>query len=152
MSTLQEIVTEAEAFVDDFLSCFRETQGESVARLMTVSTDNGIVSVEPVASHPDVYSLIDEVIAETPFTVRSADILAILTSGWAAPLTNGEVTGAPSAHPERRRVRLMTFVRRSDLKMASVLRFGDTNETVYDDGEATGSLAEALLSLGDAGK
>jgi hypothetical protein len=36
--------------------------------------------------------------------------------------------------------------------MASIIRFGDTDEVNIDEGSATGSLAEAMLSLGDAGK
>jgi hypothetical protein len=46
----------------------------------------------------------------------------------------------------------MACVRRSDLKMVSIVRFTDTNETQLDEGEATGSLAEAMISLGNAGK
>jgi hypothetical protein len=158
MSTpLTTIATEAELFVNDFLSAFLDEQDGTYlnsAHLLTIRTnEGGEVTVEPVASHADVYELIDEVIAETPFSVRSSDVLAVLTSGWAAPLNaNGEVEGAPSQHAQRRRVRLMACVRRSDLRMVSVLRFGDNDETVVDEGEATGSLADALLSLGDAGK
>jgi hypothetical protein len=155
MSTLTTIATEAELFVNDFLSAFIDEQETRLnsAHLLTVRENNGEVIVEPVASNADVYELIDEVIAETPFTVRSSDVVAVLTTGWAAPLNdNGEVEGAPSKHPQRRRVRLMAFVRRSDLRMVSVLRFGDSDEVVIDEGSATGTLAEALVALGDAGK
>jgi hypothetical protein len=155
MSTLTTIATEAELFVNDFLSAFIDEQETHLnsAHLLTVRENNGEVIVEPVASNADVYELIDEVIAETPFTVRSSDVVAVLTTGWAAPLNdNGEVEGAPSKHPQRRRVRLMAFVRRSDLRMVSVLRFGDSDEVVIDEGSATGTLAEALVALGDAGK
>jgi hypothetical protein len=156
MSTLTTIATEAELFVNDFLSAFIDQQETSLnsAHLLTVRENNGEVTVEPVSSNVDVYELIDEVIAETPFTVRSSDVLAVLTTGWAAPLNpeTGEVEGRPSEHSQRRRVRLMAFVRRSDLRMVSVLRFGDSDEVVIDEGSATGTLAEAMLSLGDAGK
>lgn len=156
METLTEIATEAELFVHDFLGAFTNEQDSlymSNAHLLVVRNDNEGVTVEPVSSHPDVYELISEAIAETPFSVRSSDILAVVTTGWAAPLgENGEVEGRPSEHAQRRRVRLMACVRRSDLSMASVVRFGDTDETHIDAGSATGSLAEALLSLGDAGK
>lgn len=153
---LTDIATEAELFVHDFLGAFTNEQDSlymSNAHLLVIKeTDEGVI-VEPVTSCPDVYELIDEVIAETPFSVRSSDILAVVTSGWAAPLgANGEVEGAPSQHAQRRRVRLMACVRRSDLKMASVLRFGDTDDVVIDEGSATGTLAEAMLSLGNAGK
>lgn len=157
METLTEIATEAELFVHDFLGAFTNEQDSlymSNAHLLVVRNDNEGVTVEPVASNADVYELIDEVIAETPFSVRSSDILAVVTSGWAAPLNpvTGEVEGRPSEHAQRRRVRLMACVRRSDLSMTSVLRFGDSDEVVIDEGSATGSLAEALLALGDAGK
>lgn len=156
MSTLTEIATEAELFVHDFLGAFTNEQDSlymSDAHLLVIRTDNDGVTVEPVLSNPDVYELIEEAIAETPFSVRSSDILAVVTSGWAAPLNaDGSVDGPPSQHAMRRRVRLMAFVRRSDLTMASILRFGDTDEVNIDAGEATGSLAEAMLSLGDAGK
>jgi hypothetical protein len=153
--SLSTIATEAELFVNDFLTAFdQDSQPDSMAQLFTVrpSENEGVV-VELVSSHPDVYELIDEVIAETPFSVRSSDILAILTSGWAAPLNaNGEVEGMPSEHPQRRRVRLMACVRRSDLKMVSIVRFTETDETQMDEGSATGALADAMLALGDAGK
>jgi hypothetical protein len=156
MTTLTEIATEAELFVHDFLGAFTNEQDSlwmSEAHLLVVRTENDGVTVEPVSSHPDVYELIDETIAETPFSVRSSDILAVVTSGWAAPLNDdGSVDGAPSQHAQRRRVRLCAFVRRSDLTMASIIRFGDTDEVNIDAGSATGSLAEAMLSLGDAGK
>ena len=154
--TFTKIATEAELFVHDFLGAFTNEQDSlymSNAHLLVIKeTEEGVI-VEPVSSHTDVYELIDEAIAETPFSVRSSDILAIVTSGWAAPLNiDGEMEGKPSQHAERRRVRLLSCVRRSDLRMASIVRFGDTNETHVDEGHATGSLAEAMLALGDAGK
>lgn len=156
METLTEIATEAELFVHDFLGAFTNEQDSlymSNAHLLIVRNDNEGVTVEPVASNADVYELIHEVIAETPFSVRSSDILAVVTSGWAAPLNAfGEVDGRPSEHAQRRRVRLMACVRRSDLTMTSVLRFGDSDEVVIDEGSATGTLAEALIALGEAGK
>lgn len=156
MTSLTEIATEAELFVHDFLGAFTNTQESlqmSSAHLLIVrATDDGVI-VEPVSSNPDVYDLIEEVIAETPFPVRASDILAVVTSGWASPLNeNGEVDCPPSQHAERRRVRLMACVRRSDLRMVSVVRFGDNNEIAIDEGDATGSLADALIDLGNAGK
>ncbi len=156
MTSLTEIATEAELFVHDFLGAFTNTQESlqmSSAHLLIVrATEEGVI-VEPVSSNPDVYDLIEETIAETPFPVRASDILAVVTSGWAAPLgENGEVDGVPSQHPQRRRVRLMACVRRSDLRMVSVVRFGDNDEIAIDEGEATGSLADALIDLGNAGK
>lgn len=98
-----------------------------------------------LAQHPDVYDLL------VPESVMDAHgsftKLAVATSGWAAPLNeNGEVRGAPSQHPERRRVCLVTVV--SKERLASALRFEDDPEgIVTDEDEATGSLADALHAL-----
>lgn len=71
--------------------------------------------------------------------------IGIITTGWASPLgANGQPEGAPSEHPERQRVRLCSCVER-DGKMGSALSFErDPDDLVTDEGEATGSLAEAL--------
>jgi hypothetical protein len=71
---------------------------------------------------------------------------AVITCGWAAPLAdddeNTEV--APSKHPKRRRVRLVLVT--DGISITSVLRFSDTqDETMTDEGQAIGSLADALL-------
>ena len=88
---------------------------------------------------PDIYDLLET--AET--TVPLVGLL-IHTTGWAAPLNNeGEPDGKPSQHPERRRVSLCAGV--SLGQMFSVMRFQDTPEdAVEDEGNATGSLADAL--------
>jgi hypothetical protein len=61
---------------------------------------------------------------------------------------NGEVEGAPSQHPNRRRVCL--FVSLDILNkevIGSCLKFDDDEEVIYDFNQATGSLALALESL-----
>ena len=96
-----------------------------------------------IATHPDAYDLL-----EMPTTAvgRMFDCIALLTIGWAAPVNSeGEVEGAPSQHPEKRRVRLVVCATRES--MASVLRFQDTDETHCDEGTATGFLAEAITKF-----
>ena len=94
-----------------------------------------------LAQHPDVYELLD---SPSSALARMFDAAAIVTTGWAAPLSaDGSVDGAPSAHALRRRVRLVVVV--ADNGVASVLRFADDpDEIVTDPGSATGSLAEAI--------
>lgn len=98
-----------------------------------------------LAEHPDVYDLL------YPESVMNAGgsftKLAVATSGWAAPLNeDGEVTGAPSQHSERRRVCLVTVVSKETL--VSALRFEDDPDGIMtDEDEATGTLAEALHRL-----
>jgi hypothetical protein len=102
------------------------------------------VASQPLDASGDVYELLD--------TTTVADALqaygyaAVITCGWAAPLAdddeNTEV--APSKHPKRRRVRLVLVT--DGISITSVLRFSDTqDETMTDEGQAVGSLADALL-------
>ena len=108
---------------------------------VTVDNDNS-VSLVLIDSDCDVYDLL-----ATPASVRDIvfDTYALLTTGWAAPLNgNKEIDCAPSEHEMRRRVRL-AVVANADSAVCSVLRFEDEpEETVLDEGQATGSLADAV--------
>lgn len=88
-----------------------------------------------------------ELIENNTNTIRKHP-LALTTFGYAAPLPETDNTHdlPPSQHPQRRRISLFIAVNKTG-KMASVLRFQDTNETTPDDGQARGALAEALLNL-----
>ena len=87
---------------------------------------------------PDVYDLLD---GEYPSTGVVG--LAIHTTGWAAPLnSDGEVEGAPSKHPERRRVALVTVMTAEG--MGSALSFADDPDEVITDSSGTGQLSDAL--------
>ena len=94
-----------------------------------------------LAEHPDVYELLE---APSSSLGRMFDAVAVVTTGWAAPLgENGEVQGAPSQHAKRRRVRLTVVV--SNQGVASVVRFADEpDDIITDAGSATGSLADAI--------
>lgn len=100
-----------------------------------------------VGEHGDVYDLLDSVEAQAVALV--SDAIIVRTCGWAAPITSGddpEASVAPSQHPERRRVRLLVCANGTDT--ASVLRFTDDwDNPVFDEGQATGSLADAVQSL-----
>lgn len=116
------------------------------ASLFGIETDSDgkFVDISYVYAHPDVYDLLHLPASEllTTFTT-----FAVVTTGWAAPLNdNGEADGAPSKHPERRRVRLVITANIDGV--ASVLRFEDDSDNVIvDPGQATGSLAEAVLNF-----
>lgn len=105
---------------------------------------NPTIASQPLDTSGDVYELLD--------TTTVADALqaygyaSVITCGWAAPLTDDAETNevAPSKHPKRRRVRLVLVT--DGIGITSVLRFSDTqDETMVDEGQATGSLADALL-------
>ena len=96
-----------------------------------------------ITNAPDVYDGLYEII-EGGDKFPTARGIAVVTTGWAAPLNaNGEVEGAPSEHPEKRKVRLTAYV--SCEGMVSSVSFEGEDEPVYDEGQAHGSLAEALF-------
>jgi hypothetical protein len=100
-------------------------------------------------NHVDIYEQIQEY-AETfrglPADAPTPDAVAIVTTGWGAPLgADGEPEGAPSQHPERVRLSLVVVVLPSSL-LASRITF-DMREgrlPVDDEGMATGALAGAV--------
>jgi len=112
-----------------------------------IASDDGLITL---ASSGDVYQLIDDCRSNplVQAVIATDTPLALTTCGWAAPRnTAADEELAPSQHPERRRVALFVMVNNAG-EMASVLRFSDTpEETTTDNGEARGSLAEALLEL-----
>jgi hypothetical protein len=109
-------------------------------------TDDGVAMVL-AGEHGDVYDLLDS--DDSRAVAKVSDYIALVTCGWASPITEGESDDeqvAPSQHPERRRVRLMVFAGKDG--WASVMRFSDTpDETITDDGTARGALAEAIMGL-----
>ena len=99
-------------------------------------------------ANSDVYDLLSD--EYTLSVTKSSEYIAVLTSGWASPLSSSDDDNdvAPSQHPLRRRVRLVVVASRQGV--ASVIRFSDTpDETVTDNGKAKGSLADAIYELFD---
>jgi hypothetical protein len=102
------------------------------------------VASQPLDASGDVYELLDTTMVAD--ALQAYGYAAVITCGWAAPLAdddeNTEVE--PSKHPKRRRVRLVLVT--DGISITSVLRFSDTqDEKMVDEGQATGSLADALL-------
>lgn len=98
--------------------------------------------IRTIVTAGDIYDALDEV-ASKPLAEGDL-VLGCETTGWASPITDdddGEI--APSQHPQRRRVRLVALVSRK-YEMASALGFADDDEIVTDDGQARGTLADAL--------
>ena len=106
------------------------------------------ISYTKVTEEADVYEMLEA--KQMKAIVSAFDGFAILTAGWAAPITDNEDDArneiAPSQHPERIRVRLLCYCD-TDGMMHSSIRFGDSREVVYDSGKAQGSLAEAMHEL-----
>lgn len=94
----------------------------------------------------DIYALLDA--PEARGVAGVSDYIAIVSTGWAAPLdADGNPPSVPPSRADgRRRVRLTMFAT-SD-KVMSVIRFEDDPENpVFDPGSATGNLADAIQSL-----
>lgn len=91
---------------------------------------------------PDIYDALDEV---GKHHLAQGDLaLGCETTGWASPIKGDDDEEiAPSQHPERRRVRLVALVSRK-FEMASALGFADDDEVITDDGQAVGTLADAI--------
>lgn len=116
------------------------------AALFSVKIVNGEVKdVIREMEAGDIYQMLESSTARK--VMKDSKTVMVATCGWAAPIDDDDDDMvAPSQHPRRRRVRLMSLV---DSKgVASVLRFKDEPDNIIeDDGVAHGSLAEALLEL-----
>lgn len=118
-------------------------------RALIMRVTDGLFGVElsDQHAHGDVYDLLES--DDAIDLARKAEWIALVTCGWAKPVTNDDDDAdgvPPSAHPERRRVRLVVLASRTEV--VSVLRFGDNpDETIIDEGTAKGSLADAIQAL-----
>ena len=139
MSTALEIAE----YVDNMDMFGIESTEIKTAGLYSVRGENTML----VAEHGDVYEMLDSVEAQA--VAMLSDAVVVRTSGWAAPITDAddpEAGVAPSQHSQRRRVRLLVVAKAGET--ASVLRFtDDCANPIFDEGQATGSLADAVQSL-----
>jgi hypothetical protein len=139
MSTALEIVK----YLDESDMFGIETADSKKAGLYSVRGETTTL----VGEHGDVYEMLDSVEAQA--VAMLSDAVIVSTCGWASPIADGddEYEGvAPSQHPERRRVRLLVCA--NGKETASVIRFTDDWENpVFDEGQARGSLADAVNSL-----
>lgn len=133
--------------INSLLDFDRDASQATVYGVKTADTISGL-DFKVIGQDGDVYDLIDNMSMDKTYLNYSYAVLK--TTGWAAPLNaNGDVDGAPSAHPERRRVRLFVVADIDNNEITgSVLSFDDDPENIiFDYNEATGSLAEAIGSL-----
>lgn len=110
--------------------------------------DDGNPQFVKFAEDGDVYDLIENIRQDQIH--RNYNYITLKTTGWAAPINaDGSVNGAPSEHPERRRVRLfVTLDINNEKVIGSSLTFNDDSENpIYDFNTAEGSLADAMESL-----
>jgi len=109
-----------------------------------------VPAIRKIAEHADVYEMLDDTFNAVLLFDSGYNGFAIVTCGWAAPISKDDDDDnevAPSQHPERRRVRLMTMCHNG--KMGSSIRFTDEESVTYDEGNAMGSLASAMQDMHD---
>lgn len=113
------------------------------ARLFIILNDG---DVQVVSHHKDVYEALDQA-PEILAPITDIRFMGVDTCGWAAPVNDNKGDEVPpSAHPERRRCRLVCVVDRN-LSSASCIGFeDDPDNLVTDDGKAVGSLADAVTT------
>lgn len=144
MGAILETAELAERLVADELG---QTFSLDKSRLYSLINGEQGYTLTLASEHGDVYDLLEN--TDSKDIARVSDFIVVVTCGWASPITgdeNDDEQVAPSQHPERRRVRLVVTASREG--MASVLRFQDTpDDVITDEGEARGSLAEAVQSL-----
>lgn len=97
-----------------------------------------------IASGGDVYDVLDRAAVLTP---TEANAIAVTTCGWAAPTDDNDT--APSLHPERQRVCLVSVHHIDTGETVSAIRFAARREIVTDHGQAHGTLADAVTELGN---
>jgi hypothetical protein len=82
--------------------------------------------------------------------VNNYDMITIATCGWAAPIDSDDDEDnsvAPSQHPQKRRVRLVTSANINGQSGSTILFQDDIENPVYDYGNAKGSLADAITHV-----
>ncbi len=140
--TPADLAAMVEARIHDSLAETAKPFDLDRARLYGVNFRGDDLQLSFVLEHGDIYQLLE--VPESA-CARMFDAAALVTCGWAAPIAQGtdEPDGAPSEHPQRRRVRLVVVV--GDAGVASVLRFADDADSpILDAGEAKGPLADAV--------
>jgi len=126
-----------------------ESFEQSPALLFAIDYVRGEVPIiKQIAEDTDVYEMLDDTFNAVMLYETGYSGFAISTVGWAAPIkSEKDEEIAPSQHPERKRVRLMTMCHRGT--MGSSIRFQGEKDVTYDQGNARGSLASAMRDMYD---
>lgn len=125
-----------------------DKSSESAVMYGITVDENGNPEFARFAESGDVYDLIENIRQDQVH--RNYNYITLKTTGWAAPINqDGSISGAPSKHPERRRVRLFVTLDINNKKVTgSSLTFEDDPENpIYDFDSAEGSLADAMKDL-----
>lgn len=107
-----------------------------------------VPAIKKIAESADVYDMLDDTLNAVLVWETGYNGWSVVTTGWASPIKNTEDDEiAPSKHPLRRRVRLMSMMHNG--KMGSSIRFSDEQSVTYDEGNASGTLAMVMRDFDD---
>lgn len=109
-----------------------------------------VPAIKNIDEQGDIYEMLDDTFNAVRLFDTGYNGFAVVTTGWASPIdkdNDADSQVAPSQHPERKRVRLMTMMHNG--KMGSSIRFTDSETVTYDEGNAMGSLASAMQDMYD---
>ena len=114
------------------------------------------VQIEKIDSSTDIYDMLDTDNDNLLNQINKYDMVSFATNGWAAPIAkdnDDEYSDlAPSQHPEKRRVRLLSSANINNQVGSSILFSDDIDSPVYDYGDARGTMANAIIELMDKAK
>lgn len=113
------------------------------AVMVGISVDienNKVLNWSKIDSQPDVYDLMA---SENAPSCKDYQIIALLTSGWAAPMDEDDNT-PPSKHPLRKRVYLSLIGNNPD-QISSVVDMEGEDEIMYEYNNGSGFLMESFI-------
>lgn len=108
--------------------------------------DEGVYSL--IDFNSDVYELLSSEDASTDLSKYDNIAIAVITYGWASPLSDDDEGNEvpPSQHKDRKRVRVFASACEHGSRQ-TFLRFEQDPDTVEAQGEGTGSMADAISAL-----
>jgi hypothetical protein len=109
-------------------------QDDSECKAYGLTEINGELIAKMITTSQDVYLMIESINDDRLVDNTNYDFISIITHGWAAPLdSNGEVSGPPSQHPNKRRVRLLISLDVKNREMiGSTIKFADDEDALND--------------------
>ena len=139
--TLKEVALSTELIVHGYKKGFGYSEAQLLAIEQLKEGNATLVDVVTTDTNTDIYDLLEG--NGVANILKTHNFVGLITTGWASPLDKEQEPIQPSKHPERQRVRLVIVANKKGV--CSVVRFKGKDEVVVDEGNATGSLNDALL-------
>jgi hypothetical protein len=139
--TLKEVAISTELIVHGHKKGFHYKEAQLLAIEQLKEGNATLVDVFTADTNEDIYDLLEG--NGVANVLKTHGFVGLITTGWAAPIRHeSEPEIKASKHPDRQRVRLVIVADKENV--CSVLRMEGNDEVMVDEGEATGSLNDAL--------